>query len=48
MTSYEKHMVFALGLSTVLIALNVYAVTEGMADGYYTQVTEWLRPLLNH
>ena len=48
MTSYEKHMVLALGLSAVFIALNVYAVTEGMADSYYAQVTKWLKPLLKH
>ena len=48
MTSHDKHLIFALSLSAVFISFNFYAVTVGIADGYYSQVTEWLRPLLRH
>jgi len=47
MNVYEKHMLFALSLSAALMFLNIYAVTTGMADGYYSQVSEWLRPLFS-
>lgn len=46
MMSDAKHMVIALSLSAGFIVFNIYAVTTGMADGYYAQVTEWLKPVL--
>ena len=45
MASHEKHMIFALTLSAAFIIFNFYAVTAGVADGYYAQVTEWLKPV---
>ena len=47
MTSYEKHMILALSLAAALVALNIYAVTQGLADSYYAEVTEWLKPLFS-
>jgi hypothetical protein len=42
MPNYEKYMYSALMLSTVIIIINIVAVTSGLADSYYTQLTEWL------
>ena len=39
MTSYEKHMILALSLAPALVTLNIYAVTHGLADSYYAEVT---------
>jgi hypothetical protein len=46
MNRYEKHMFIALGLATTLMLFNIFAVTTGMADGYYAQLSDWLRNLL--
>ncbi len=46
MTRFEKHIFIALGISTVVMLLNIIAVTSGVADRYYSQVSQWLQPLL--
>ena len=45
MTGNEKYMLSALMLSTVVIMINIVAVTSGVADSYYMQLTEWLNNL---
>lgn len=45
MPSNEKYMLSALLLSTVVIIINIVAVSSGIADSYYTQLTEWLNNL---
>jgi len=45
MTSFEKHMFVALSVCTVVMLLNIFAVTNGLADDYYSQISEWLRNL---
>jgi hypothetical protein len=45
MPNNEKYMFSALMLSTVVIIINIVAVTSGIADSYYTQLTEWLNNL---
>jgi hypothetical protein len=42
MPNNEKYMFSALILSTVVIMINIVAVTSGIADSYYIQLTEWL------
>lgn len=45
MTSFEKHMFIALSVSSVLMLLNIYAVTNGLADDYYSHISAWLGSL---
>ena len=42
---YEKHILIALSLCTFIMLLNVVAVTTGVADPFYTPITEWLKDL---
>lgn len=46
MTTYERHLVWMIMLSTGLISLNFIAVITGAADSFYETVTELLEPLL--
>jgi hypothetical protein len=45
MSSFEKHIFIALSFSTVIMLLNIIAVTTGAADNYYGQISAWLRQL---
>ena len=45
MRSYERHLFIALALSTIVMLVNVFAITNGMADGFYYQITKWLTGL---
>ncbi len=45
MADFEKRMLLALAIATVVMLLNIVAVTSGSADGYYAQITAWLRNL---
>ena len=45
MSNNEKYMFSALMLSTVLMMINIVAVTSGMADSFYSELTEWLNNL---
>jgi hypothetical protein len=42
MHNLEKHMAIVLGACTLIMVLNIIAVTTGVADQYYSQLTEWL------
>ncbi len=48
MTEHEKGIVTVVSIIMLLITLNFIAVITGMADGYYDQLTEWLKPVLMH
>ena len=41
-TSQRQSMFIALLISTALVVLNIFAVTTGTADTYYTGVKEWI------
>jgi len=45
MSNHEKNLYIALMLSTVLMMINIVAVTSGIADSYYSQLTDWLNSL---
>ena len=43
MTVSQRYTMFiALLISTALVVLNIFAVTTGTADGYYTGIKEWI------
>ena len=42
MASFEKNMVIALGVSTLLMLFNIFAVTSGLADPLYTMLSQML------
>ncbi|MCW8922492.1 MAG: hypothetical protein OQK69_02515 [Gammaproteobacteria bacterium] len=43
MTSFQdKIMSSALIASAVVVTLNVVAVTSGVADGFYTEIHNWI------
>lgn len=46
MTEHEKGIVTVVSIIVLLITLNFIAVITGMADGFYDQFTEWLKPWL--
>lgn len=46
MSSFEKHMFVALSIATVIMLLNIIAVTSGMAESYYYQLTVWLKDFI--
>ena len=39
MTNFEKNMVIAIAVSTVVMLLNIYAVSTGIADPWYSQIS---------
>lgn len=45
MTKEGRYMFSVLMLSTVLMTLNIVAVSSGIADDYYSQLSEWLNNL---
>lgn len=46
MNTHDRNLVFMMFMAAALVSLNFFAVTSGLADGYYDQLTELLRPLL--
>ena len=47
MTDFEKRMFIALGVATVVMLLNIIAVTNGVADSFYSHINAWLFSLKN-
>ena len=45
MNKSDKHILTALALSAVLMLVNIIAVTNGVADGYYLEISDWLNNL---
>ncbi len=45
MSKFEKNMIVALSFSTVMMLLNIAAVSSGVADSYYGQLSLWLQQL---
>jgi len=45
MSSHERHLFIALALSTIVMLVNVIAITNGMADDFYHNITNWLTGL---
>ena len=46
MSTHDKHLVLMISASAALVSLNFFAVITGLADGYYEQLTELLKPVL--
>jgi hypothetical protein len=46
MSTHDKNLVLMISAAAALVSLNFIAVITGVADGYYDQLTELLRPLL--
>ena len=46
MSTHDKNLVLMISAAAALVSLNFFAVITGVADGYYDQLTELLRPLL--
>ena len=46
MSGHDKNLVLMLFTTALLISLNFFVVITGVADGYYEQVTDLLRPIL--
>ena len=42
----DKFMISALIISTLVVTLNVVAVTSGAADGFYADVHNWITSTL--
>lgn len=47
MTKFEdKAMISALIISTLVVSLNIIAVTTGAADGFYAELQNWITEIL--
>ena len=46
MNTHDRNLLVMMFMAAVLVSLNFFAVITGVADGYYDQLTELLRPLL--
>jgi hypothetical protein len=46
MSTHDRNLVLMMFMAAALVSLNFFAVMSGAADGYYDQLTEFLRPLL--
>ena len=42
----SENIYIALSVCTVVMLLNIVAVTTGVADAFYTPLTEWLGSVL--
>ena len=48
MTDRQRSTLFtALSVSTMMLTLNIIAVTSGLADSYYAEIQRWLTSLLS-
>ena len=45
MNRKDNYLITALALSAVLMLVNIIAVTNGAADGYYLEISNWLNNL---
>jgi len=46
MSTHDKDLVLIMFTAAALVSLNFMAVVTGLADAYYDQLTEWLKPVL--
>ena len=46
MNTHDRNLVLMMFMAAALVSLNFFAVTSGIADGYYEQLTELLKPVL--
>ena len=46
MSTHDKNLVLMMSAAAALVSLNFFAVITGLADGYYVQLTELLKPVL--
>jgi hypothetical protein len=45
MNRKDNYLITALAFSAVLMLVNIIAVTNGAADGYYQEISNWLNNL---
>ena len=48
LSSHDRNLVLMIFMAAALVSVNFFAVITGIADGYYEQVTELLKPVLIH
>ena len=46
MNTHDRNLALMIFMAAMLISVNFFAVITGLADGYYEQITEFLRPIL--
>ena len=46
MNTHDRNLVLMIFLAATLVSVNFFAVITGLADGYYEQISELLKPLL--
>lgn len=46
MNTHDRNLALMIFMAATLISVNFFAVITGLADGYYEQITEFLRPIL--
>ncbi len=46
MSPHDKNLLLMMSMAAALVSLNFFAVITGLADGYYEQITELLKPIL--
>jgi len=46
MSTHDKNLLLMMLTAAALVSLNFFAVITGLADGYYEQLTELLKPVL--
>ena len=46
MSTHSRNLVLMMFAAAALVSLNFFAVITGVADVYYGQLTELLKPLL--
>ena len=46
MNTHDRNLALMIFMAATLVSVNFFAVITGLADGYYEQVTEFLRPIL--
>ena len=46
MNTHDRNLVLVMFMAATLVSVNFFAVISGVADGYYDQLTELLKPIL--
>ena len=46
MSSHDKNLLLMMFFAAALVSLNFFAVVTGLADAYYEELTELLKPVL--
>jgi hypothetical protein len=46
MNTHDRNLVLMMFMAAALVSVNFFAVITGVADGYYEQLTELLKPVL--